>query len=105
MEVENGLEALDLLRARPGDVDVVMLDVIMPELDGYATLEAMKSDEAIRHIPVIIVSGVEELESVVRRGAFAVRIEGRLRDGRVTLETARVGLTRLHAGQPGRAGS
>jgi adenylate cyclase len=66
MEVENGLEALELLRARPADVDMVLLDVIMPELDGYATLEAMKSDETIRHIPVIIVSGVEELESVVR---------------------------------------
>ena len=66
MEVENGLEALELLRARPADVDMVLLDVIMPELDGYATLEAMKADETIRHIPVIIVSGVEELESVVR---------------------------------------
>jgi Adenylate cyclase, family 3 (some proteins contain HAMP domain) len=38
----------------------------MPELDGYQTLAAMKADESIRHIPVIIVSGVEELESVVR---------------------------------------
>ena len=38
----------------------------MPELDGYETLAAMKADEAIRHIPVIIVSGVEELDSVVR---------------------------------------
>jgi adenylate cyclase len=66
MEVENGLEALELLRDRPAAFDVVLLDVIMPELDGYATLEAMKSDETIRHIPVIIVSGVEELESVVR---------------------------------------
>jgi adenylate cyclase len=66
MEVENGLEALELLRAHSGDIDLVLLDVIMPELDGYATLEAMKSDEAIRHIPAIVVSGVEELESVVR---------------------------------------
>jgi CheY-like chemotaxis protein len=58
MEVENGLEALELLRAHSGDIDLVLLDVIMPELDGYATLEAMKSDEAIRHIPAIVVSGV-----------------------------------------------
>ena len=39
---------------------------MMPEMDGYETLAAMKADEAIRHIPVIIVSGVEELDSVVR---------------------------------------
>jgi len=38
----------------------------MPELDGYETLAAMKADEAMRHIPVLIVSGVEELDSVVR---------------------------------------
>ncbi len=66
LETENGVEALELLRADPGAVDVVLLDVLMPELDGYQTLAAMKADEAIRHIPVIIVSGVEELESVVR---------------------------------------
>ncbi|MDQ4035067.1 MAG: response regulator [Chloroflexota bacterium] len=66
LEAENGVEALDLLRAHAGVIDLVLLDVIMPELDGYETLAAMKGDEAIRHIPVIIVSGVEELESVVR---------------------------------------
>ena len=65
LEAENGVEALEILRTRPA-VDIVLLDVLMPELDGYATLAAMKADEATRHIPVIIVSGVEELESVVR---------------------------------------
>jgi adenylate cyclase len=66
LEAENGVEALDLLRAHSDVIDVVLLDVIMPELDGYETLAAMKSDEGTRHIPVIIVSGVEELDSVVR---------------------------------------
>ena len=66
LEAENGIEALERLRAHPAEIDVVLLDVLMPELDGYQTLEAMKADEAIRHIPVIVVSAVEELESVVR---------------------------------------
>jgi class 3 adenylate cyclase len=66
LEADNGLEALDLLRSHASAIDVVLLDVMMPELDGYETLAAMKADEAIRHLPVIIVSGVEELESVVR---------------------------------------
>ncbi len=66
LQAENGMAALELLRAQPAAIDVVLLDVLMPELDGYQTLAAMKEDAAIRHIPVIIVSGVEELESVVR---------------------------------------
>jgi len=66
MEAENGVEALDILRTTGGGIDVVLLDVMMPELDGYATLEAMKADDALRHLPVLMVSGVEELDSVVR---------------------------------------
>ncbi len=66
LEADNGRVALELLRERPAEVDLVLLDVLMPELDGYETLAAIKSDEAIRHIPVIVVSGVEELDSVVR---------------------------------------
>ena len=66
LEAENGAEALEQLRATPTAIDLVLLDVLMPELDGYETLAAMKADESIRHIPVIIVSGVEEQDSVVR---------------------------------------
>ena len=66
IQAENGREALAVLAAEPGRVDVVLLDVIMPELDGYETLAAMKADDETRHIPVLIVSGVDELDSVVR---------------------------------------
>ena len=66
MEAENGAEALELLRATPSAFDLVLLDVLMPELDGYETLAAMKADDGLRHVPVLVVSGVEELDSVVR---------------------------------------
>jgi class 3 adenylate cyclase len=66
LEAENGAEALEVLRTSRGAIDVVLLDVMMPELDGYATLEAMKADEVLRNLPVLMVSGVEELDSVVR---------------------------------------
>ncbi len=66
IQAENGRQALDVLAAEPGRVDVVLLDVLMPELDGYETLAAMKADDETRHIPVLIVSGVDELDSVVR---------------------------------------
>ncbi len=67
IEAEQGLAALAILRGDAGrSIDVVLLDVVMPELDGYATLAEIKADDAIRHLPVIMISGVDELDSVVR---------------------------------------
>jgi CheY-like chemotaxis protein len=61
---EDGRQALALLRAEP--FDVVLLDVLMPELDGYETLAQIECDEKLRHVPVIMVSALEDMESVVR---------------------------------------
>ncbi len=67
LEAGDGAAALDLLRdGRGHQVDVVLLDVVMPELDGYETLAAIKSDASLRHLPVIMISGLDELDSVVR---------------------------------------
>jgi adenylate cyclase len=67
VEATDGAAALSCLRDGSGQgVDVVLLDVMMPELDGYETLAAIKSDAALRHLPVIMISGVDELDSVVR---------------------------------------
>jgi adenylate cyclase len=44
----------------------VLLDIIMPELDGYQVLEQMKADGRLRHIPVIVISAEQELDSVVK---------------------------------------
>ena len=64
---ENGLQALELLASEDGSsVDVVLLDLEMPELDGYETLTRIKSDERLRHLPVIVITSVDERESVVR---------------------------------------
>lgn len=60
----DGRRALELLRTE--DVDVVLLDVLMPVLDGYATLAAIKADARLAHLPVIMVSTVHELDGVVR---------------------------------------
>ncbi|MBI3920673.1 MAG: response regulator [Armatimonadetes bacterium] len=61
---EDGMQALAMLHAQP--FDVVLLDLEMPGLDGYQVLERIKGDQDLRHIPVIIVSSVEEMASVVR---------------------------------------
>ena len=67
---ENGRQALDLLQARAGDqspsYDVVLLDILMPEMDGYQTLAHIKADGALRHVPVIMISAVDQLDSVVQ---------------------------------------
>jgi class 3 adenylate cyclase len=60
----DGRQALELLRAQP--FDLVLLDIMMPELNGYQVLEQLKADDRLRHVPVIMISAVDELESVVR---------------------------------------
>jgi class 3 adenylate cyclase len=59
-----GQAALETLRARA--VDLVLLDVLMPDLDGYAVLRQLKADPDFRDIPVLMISALDELDSVVR---------------------------------------
>lgn len=61
---ENGREALDLVRGR--DFDLMLLDVLMPELDGYQVLAELKLDPHLRDLPVVVTSSLDELDSVVR---------------------------------------
>jgi DNA-binding response OmpR family regulator len=53
-----------MLSAQP--FDVVLLDLLMPEMDGYQVLEQMKANNILRNIPVIIVSSLDEMESIIR---------------------------------------
>jgi len=61
---ENGREGLEALRQRP--VDLVLLDIEMPEMDGYQVLAALAADPHLREIPVVMMSSVEEVDSVAR---------------------------------------
>ena len=61
---ENGRQALDMVSTHP--FDLVLLDVMMPEMDGYRVLEHLKGDDAWRDIPVIMISALDEIDSVVR---------------------------------------
>ncbi|MGC9335660.1 MAG: response regulator, partial [Anaerolineae bacterium] len=55
LTARNGHDALDILQRER--VDLVLLDLIMPELDGFSVLEAMREKEGMREIPVIVVTG------------------------------------------------
>ena len=61
----NGAEGLRLARElKPA---VITLDVIMPEMDGYATLAEIQGDPGLRHIPVIMISSFDEMDSEIGR--------------------------------------
>jgi CheY-like chemotaxis protein len=86
----NGLEALERVHAqRP---DLVLLDIMMPVLDGFAVLERLKANDATRDLPVVVISAVNDLASIVRgiRGGAddwlpkpfePVLLEARMRSG------------------------
>jgi adenylate cyclase len=61
---ENGQMCLDMLRKH--DVDVVLLDIMMPKMNGYEALEIIRNDKGLCHIPVIVISSLNDVTSVVR---------------------------------------
>ena len=61
-QAEGGRKALTMLRANV--FDLVLLDILMPDVDGFQVLRDMKQDAALRDIPVIVVTAVEEMNSV-----------------------------------------
>jgi sigma-B regulation protein RsbU (phosphoserine phosphatase) len=64
IEAEDGLGALELLERQP--IDLVLLDVMMPKLDGYGVLQRMNANPRLQDVPVLVISGLSEIESVVR---------------------------------------
>jgi sigma-B regulation protein RsbU (phosphoserine phosphatase) len=61
-KADGGRTAMNMLQS--GTYDLVLLDILMPEVDGFQVLREMKDDAALRDIPVIVVSGLEDVESV-----------------------------------------
>lgn len=63
-EAENGYRALEMLRET--SFDLILLDILMPGMNGYEVLAQIKQDEALRDVPVIVISAQDNLESVAR---------------------------------------
>ena len=61
---ENGRIALEKLKQH--NFDLVLLDIVMPELNGFHTLEFIKADPKIRHLPVIMLTALDDVDSTVR---------------------------------------
>ncbi len=64
MVAENGRRALEAIETH--SFDLILLDIIMPEINGFLVLQKLKKHDAWRHIPVIMISAVDEMDSVVR---------------------------------------
>lgn len=65
LEAENGLRAIEILRRRT-DIALVLLDLIMPEMDGFDVLRVMQCYAWQEEIPVIVISAAEDTRSVER---------------------------------------
>lgn len=61
---EDGIQALALLRSQP--FDLVLLDILMPRMDGYQVLEQIKTDPKLNHIAVIMITSVDETAPIIR---------------------------------------
>ena len=62
-EAADGIEALACLENHK--IDLVLLDVMMPEMDGREVLKTIKADKALRHIPVIMITALDDMDSTV----------------------------------------
>jgi adenylate cyclase len=60
----DGYSALELLGKT--EIDLVLLDLMMPDINGFDVLRRLKDDPALRHIPVIMISALDEIDSIVR---------------------------------------
>ena len=61
---DSGRRALEILEVE--DFDLILLDLLMPDLNGFQVLERLKADERWHDIPVIMISGLQETDSVIR---------------------------------------
>ena len=62
---EDGIEALKILTEKEDSFDLILLDVMMPNMDGWDTLKAIRSNKKIKYIPVIMITAVSEDQKIV----------------------------------------
>ena len=64
LEAGDGVEAVDVVKSKT--VDLMLLDMEMPELDGLGVLQALKSDEAYKQLPIIVISGADQFDKTIK---------------------------------------
>ena len=64
VKAENGLDALGILNKR--NVDLLLLDVMMPDMDGYEVCRRIKGNDATRLIPVVLITALDDMEAKIK---------------------------------------
>lgn len=77
LQAENGRQAIEIIASKPEDISVVLLDVVMPIMDGMAVLEEMKKRKWINNIPVLLITG--EATTQIERKAYQMGVSDIIR--------------------------
>ena len=64
VEAGDGLEAIEVVKSKP--IDLMLLDMEMPELDGLGVLQVLKSDETYKQLPIIVISGADQFDKTIK---------------------------------------
>ena len=64
LEAADGLEAIEVVKTKP--VDLMLLDMEMPELDGLGVLGQLKADDTYKALPIIVISGADQFEKTIK---------------------------------------
>ena len=75
-KVDSAVDGKDaLLKLRDQDYDLILLDILMPEIDGFDVMEFAKKDKRLKEIPIIVISALDtEMDSVVKAIVLGHRI-------------------------------
>lgn len=63
---KNGREALQLLEEQRGNIDLAIIDVLMPDMDGITLTETLRSRDSLRHLPILLLTGLSEPDDIER---------------------------------------
>ncbi|MGR3318695.1 MAG: response regulator [Candidatus Anammoxibacter sp.] len=69
LEAKDGVEALKIVKNRDNHVDLILLDIMMPDIDGFDVLSSIKANEKLAHIPVIVISAYDYKQKMYLLGA------------------------------------
>jgi len=72
LEAENGRVALDLLHEHKDEIAIMLLDIVMPELDGFEVLKIMRDEDLLSHIPVILITGENDENKMLTGYEFGI---------------------------------
>lgn len=72
LEAEDGLEAVELLKSNSDSIAIVLLDIIMPNLDGFGVLDFMKNNKNLDDIPVVMITSDSSIETEKKLEAYDV---------------------------------